>query len=80
MRHFITFMLSTPGRWLRGILGVALIVYGLFFAGSVWGYVMAAIGVIPLVTGAIDTCAFAGMAGLSCNGSQARAKLHKTAL
>ena len=80
MRHFITFMLSTPGRWLRVILGAALIVYGLFFATSVWGYVLAAIGVIPLVTGSIDTCAFALLAGLSCNGSQARSSLHKPTL
>jgi hypothetical protein len=78
MRNFIAFMLSTPGRWIRVLLGIGLIVYGLFFAASVWGYVLAAIGVIPLVTGAVDTCGFAGMAGLSCNGRQARATLHNS--
>jgi hypothetical protein len=80
MKNFIAFMLSTPGRWIRVILGIGLIVYGLFFAASVWGYVLAAIGVLPLVTGAVDTCGFAGIAGLSCNGSQARAALHKDSL
>jgi Protein of unknown function (DUF2892) len=78
MRHLATFMLSTPGRWLRVILGVGLIVYGLFFARSVFGYVLAVAGVIPLVSGATDRCGFAGLAGLSCNGSQARASLHNT--
>ena len=78
MRHVISFMLSTSGRLLRVVLGGALIVYGLFFAGSILGYILAVVGVIPVVTGAIDTCGLAGLAGLSCSGTQARARLGKS--
>jgi hypothetical protein len=43
-------------RIARVALGVALIIGGLAAVGGTGGYVMAAIGLIPLVTGLISWC------------------------
>ncbi len=47
---------SSWDRIARVVLGVALIVGGLTAVGGTGGYIMAAVGLIPLVTGLIGWC------------------------
>ena len=47
---------SSWDRVARVVLGVALIVGGLTAVGGAGGYIMAAVGLIPLVTGLIGWC------------------------
>ena len=43
-------------RIARVVLGVALIGVGLLAVGGGWGWVLAAVGLIPLVTGLVGWC------------------------
>jgi len=54
---FIEFMRSTPGRFVRVVLGVGLILYGALKA-SVLGLVLMMIGIVPAVTGIAGVCLF----------------------
>ena len=47
--------LGTLDRTLRGILGVALISYGVFAMGAL-GMVLAVVGLVPLATGLMGSC------------------------
>lgn len=47
--------LGTLDRTLRGILGVALISYGVFAMGTL-GVVLAVVGLVPLATGLMGSC------------------------
>ncbi len=47
---------SSWDRIARVVLGAALIVGGLTAVGGTGGYIMAAVGLIPLVTGLIGWC------------------------
>ncbi len=47
---------SSWDRIARVVLGVALIVGGLTAVGGTGGYIMAAVGLVPLVTGLIGWC------------------------
>jgi hypothetical protein len=47
--------LGTLDRTLRGILGVALISYGIFTMGTL-GVVLAVVGLVPLATGLMGSC------------------------
>ncbi len=47
---------SSWDRIARVVLGIALIVAGLAAVGGTWGYVLAAVGLIPLITGIIGWC------------------------
>jgi hypothetical protein len=48
---FVTFMNGAVGRWLRALLGIALIVYGLLVFGGTAGAVNAAVGLLPIALG-----------------------------
>jgi hypothetical protein len=52
---FARFMASPVGRGIRVVAGVALIIAGLAI-GSAGGYVLAAVGVLPLLAGALNVC------------------------
>lgn len=56
MATLITFMNSMPGRLLRIVLGVILIVYGLFGLKHTGGMVLALVGLVPLVLGVSGRC------------------------
>ena len=47
---------SSWDRIARVVLGVALIVGGLTAVGETGGYIMAAVGLIPLITGLVGWC------------------------
>jgi hypothetical protein len=55
---FARFMASPLGRGIRVIAGAVMIVAGLVI-GSTGGYVLAAVGVLPLLAGALNVCVIA---------------------
>ena len=55
---FARFMASPTGRGIRILAGLALIIWGLAL-GSTGGYVLAAVGVLPLLAGAANVCVLA---------------------
>lgn len=77
---FATFMASAVGRWLRIIVGLALVIGGLaltFQAASVVaGVVMAVVGLVPLLAGVFDVCVFAPLFGAPFSGPKIRAAAH----
>jgi|GEM_PF-761126 len=56
MNGIIAFMNGVWGRGLRGLLGIALIGYGLFSLGGSTGTIIAIIGLVPLALGAWGHC------------------------
>ncbi len=54
--RFARFMASRCGRIARIALGVALIVTGLAILAPPVGYIVAAAGLLPIVSGALNLC------------------------
>jgi hypothetical protein len=50
-------------RIVRVVLGVALVGVGLLAVGGGWGWVLAAVGLIPLVTGLVGWCPIYSLIG-----------------
>lgn len=73
MKGFVKFMSSTAGRILRAVAGIALIAWGLIGLGDTTGYIVAAIGVLPLLTGVVDICVVAPLLGMPLTGVKCRA-------
>lgn len=78
---FAAFMASAVGRWLRVIVGLALVIGGLalsFQAGStVTGVIMVVVGLVPLLASIFDVCIFAPLFGAPFSGPKIRAAAHK---
>ena len=55
---FARFMASPTGRGIRVVAGLVMIVAGLVI-GSAGGYVLAIVGVLPLLAGALNVCVIA---------------------
>jgi hypothetical protein len=70
---FGQFMASTAGRLTRVVIGLALIVVG-YLIGGVGGWVLAGIGLIPLVAGALDFCVITGLIDNVWSGREVRAR------
>lgn len=64
------FVGSGWGRALRIFVGAALIIYGLLIAGSLAGYLIAAIGLMFIATAAGNACLITSVCGVSTRGSQ----------
>lgn len=73
------FLASGAGRWVRALAGIVLILVGLFAIGGTAGYVVAIIGLVPLLAGALDYCVFAPLGGFSLKGSTLRAEVQRRA-
>lgn len=69
---FFQFMASTAGRLLRIVVGLALVVVGLMMQ-STGGYMLAAVGLLPLAAGVFDWCVFAPLVGMPFKGKAVRA-------
>lgn len=67
------FMASGLGRAARIVAGVVLIGGGLLSIGGTAGYVVAAIGLVPLLAGTFDVCVFSALFGGPFSGSAIRA-------
>ena len=73
MNPFIAFMVSTTGRIVRVVAGVALVGWGLLGLGGTTGIVVAVIGAVPLLAGLFDFCVFAPLFGYPLSGPKIRA-------
>jgi hypothetical protein len=65
-------MASTTGRITRVVAGIVLIVVGLVVIGDLGGYILAAIGLVPLLAGAFDRCVFSALFGGPFKGEEIR--------
>lgn len=59
---FAVWMAKPAGRILRIVAGLVLIGAGLYFQG-VWGYVVAIVGVVPVLAGIFNFCLIAPILG-----------------
>ena len=69
---FAKFMSSGLGRGLRSVVGLALIVIGLFSVGGTGGIMLAVVGAVPLLASASDVCLFAPLFGAPLKGAVVR--------
>ena len=60
--QLVEWMSNPAGRILRVVAGVILIGAGLYFQG-VWGYVVAVVGVVPVLAGVFNFCLIAPIVG-----------------
>lgn len=65
---FVTFMQTPFGRALRIVLGLVLITLGLFTLGGLFGVIVAIIGLVPLVAGALGVCVAGPLFGTDFHG------------
>ena len=70
---FGQFMASAAGRATRIVGGVALIAGGLLAIGGTTGYLVAAIGFVPLLAGTFDVCVFSALFRGPFSGAAIRA-------
>lgn len=70
MNALFRFMASPAGRILRIVAGGALIAYGLMVAGEPNGKLIAAIGLLPIMTGVFNICVIAPLFGKPLCGSK----------
>lgn len=75
MNAFFRFIAGPAGRLIRIIAGVALIVIGLWLVQDVVGWILAIIGLVPLLAGLFDRCVFAPLFGLAFDGPRLRSRL-----
>lgn len=73
MDELFAFLASTAGRVIRILAGIALIVVGIVWVQGVWGWVLAIVGLVPLLAGLFDWCVFAPLFGLPFHGDRLRA-------
>ena len=64
---------STTGRLGRAVAGMAIIAAGLLAVGGTVGIVIAAVGLVPLLAGALDVCLFSALFGGPLRGADVRA-------
>lgn len=70
---FAQFMASPIGRIARIVAGVALVYVGLWVVGGTIGWIVAAIGLVPLLAGLFDFCVFSALFGGPFWGAEIRA-------
>jgi len=73
MNPFIAYMVSTTGRIVRVVAGIAPIVWGLASLSGAAGVLVAVIGAVPLLAGLFDVCVFAPLFGNPFSGQKIRA-------
>ena len=61
---FVEWMSKPAGRILRIVAGIVLIAAGLYFQGF-WGYVVAVVGLVPVLAGTFNFCLVAPIVGAS---------------
>ena len=64
---FAAWMSKPAGRILRIVAGLILIGVGLYFQ-SFWGYVVAVVGVVPVLAGVFNFCLVAPVFGAPFRG------------
>jgi hypothetical protein len=69
----VKFMASPAGRITRVVAGIVLVVLGLLVVHGVGGYILAVVGLVPLLAGLFDFCVFAPLFGAPMSGPKIRA-------
>ena len=67
----LSFFATNAGRLTRVIAGVVLVVAGALIGGA--GWILAVVGLVPLIAGATDVCVLAPLMGKPFSGKQFRA-------
>lgn len=75
MNAFFRFIAGTAGRVIRIIAGVALVAIGLLLVQGLAGWILAIVGLVPLLAGIFDRCVFAPLFGLPFDGPRLRSRL-----
>lgn len=70
MKSFVKLMASPFGRIIRVLAGLAIIAWGLIGIGGSNGYIVAAIGILPILTGMLNICIVAPLLGSPLSGSK----------
>jgi hypothetical protein len=68
-RAFAEFMATQTGRGIRIAVGVILVLLGIFAIGGLVGWIIALIGLAPIVAGAMNVCLIAPLLGLPLRAS-----------
>ncbi len=76
MYAVLGFLSSPVGRVVRAVSGALLMLVGIMLRNPA-GYVLAIIGLVPLVAGVLDFCLFAPLFKLPLQGDALRTKLKK---
>ncbi len=66
----LSFFATNVGRLTRVIAGVVLVVVGALIGGA--GWILAVVGLVPLIAGATDVCVLAPLMGKAFSGKQFR--------
>ncbi len=69
---FARFINSPAGRVARVVVGLGLVVWGFLAPGPGTGYILVAIGLVPLLAGAMDLCLVSALLGGSIKGERVR--------
>ena len=69
---FAQFIVSSAGRLLRIVVGVAIIGWGYALSGQTIGMVLMAVGFVPLLAGAFDLCLLGPLLGAPLRGQDIR--------
>jgi hypothetical protein len=77
MDGMLVFFASRNGRIARAVAGIVLIVVGVLLVGDVPGWIIAIIGLVPLLAGALDFCVLAPLFGHSFQGVDLRHELEQ---
>ncbi len=72
MTAFFRFLAGPTGRVIRVVIGLLLIVPGIWWIPGIGGWIVAIIGLVPLAAGALDWCVFAPLFGLPFIGEELR--------
>ena len=75
MNALFRFLANTTGRVVRIVAELLLIVIGLLWVHGTVGWILAIVGLVPLLAGAFDKCVFAPLVGLPIDGPSLRQKV-----
>lgn len=75
MKGLFKFLASNNGKITREVAGILLILLGVLVIQGTAGWVIAVVGVVPLLAGLFDVCVFAPLFGLPFSGEALRKKL-----
>ena len=75
MEAAFRFIAGPIGRLIRAIAGLGLILIGLLLLEGAAGWILAVIGLAPLLAGILDFCIFAPLFGLPLVGPRLRDKV-----
>jgi type IV secretory pathway VirB2 component (pilin) len=75
MDGLFRFMGSSNGRIARIVAGLVLVLVGFLWVHGAGGWILAIVGLVPLLAGAFDKCVFAPLFGYPFDGSALRKKV-----